>query len=173
MRGRPFLAIVAVFLVWLGLTWAGSARAVEEASGELPPRDVAVVVQPSAARMPPLPDDFEHIDHGWLSLEFPSSVRPRVAALVAMADEIRSRLAEDTAQPVLDRVLVRVVRSPQQMAELAPDGAPPLPYAAAMAYPSLRVAILAMQAPDTWEAPDLGELLAHELTHLALSDATA
>ncbi|HLK35364.1 MAG TPA: peptidase MA family metallohydrolase, partial [Polyangiaceae bacterium] len=147
--------------------------AVEEASGELPPRDVAVVVQPSAARMPPLPDDFEHIDHGWLSLEFPSSVRPRVAALVAMADEIRSRLAEDTAQPVLDRVLVRVVRSPQQMAELAPDGAPPLPYAAAMAYPSLRVAILAMQAPDTWEAPDLGELLAHELTHLALSDATA
>ena len=173
MRRQPLLAIVAVLLVWLSLMWAGVAGAGEDASGELPPRDVAVVVQPSAARTPPLPDDFEHVDHGWLTIEFPASVRARALDLVTKADEIRTRLAEDTAQPVLDHVLVRVVRSPQQMAELAPDGAPPLPYAAAMAYPSLRVAILAMQAPDTWEAPDLAELLGHELTHLALSDATA
>ncbi len=30
---------------------------------------------------------------------------------------------------------------------------------------------MALQAPQTWEAPDLAELLRHELTHLALADA--
>jgi hypothetical protein len=33
------------------------------------------------------------------------------------------------------------------------------------------LALLALQAPETWEAPDLTELLRHELTHLALTDA--
>jgi hypothetical protein len=57
------------------------------------------------------------------------------------------------------------------MAELAPRGAPPFAYAAAMAYPSLHFIMLGLRAPDTWEAPDLAESLRHELTHLALSDA--
>jgi hypothetical protein len=70
-------------------------------------------------------------------------------------------------------VTVRVARTPEQMAELAPEGAPPPPYAAGVAYPSAHLALLALQAPDTWDAPDLVELMRHELTHLALSDAVA
>jgi hypothetical protein len=42
-----------------------------------------------------------------------------------------------------------------------------------VAYPSLHLALLALQAPETWEAPDLVELLEHELTHLALDEAVA
>ena len=40
-----------------------------------------------------------------------------------------------------------------------------------MAYPEARLTLLSLQAPDTWEAPDLTELLRHELTHLALANA--
>jgi hypothetical protein len=59
------------------------------------------------------------------------------------------------------------------MAELSPQGAPPPAYAAGVAHPSLHLALLTLQAPQTWEAPDLSELLRHELTHIALADAVA
>jgi hypothetical protein len=59
------------------------------------------------------------------------------------------------------------------MAELAPAGLPPPAYATGVAYPGLHLAILCLLNPGTWDAPDLVELMQHELTHLALADATA
>jgi Peptidase MA superfamily len=59
------------------------------------------------------------------------------------------------------------------MAQLAPENAPPFPYAVGMAYPSLHVILLSLLAPDTWETPDLAETLRHELTHMALDEAVA
>jgi hypothetical protein len=171
------LALAALLLVLL--LGAGRAAADEdgaggtEGAGALPPRDVAVVVQPAAVALSTTPADFARIDDGWLTLEFPSSVRDRVEALARDAQEFRAQLAGDLGQPVLDHVLVRVARSPEQMAELAPVGAPPPEYAAGVAYPSMHLALLALQAPDTWEAPDLVELMRHELTHVALSDAVS
>jgi hypothetical protein len=145
----------------------------EDATGALPPRDVAVVVQPGAAVLGDLPSDFERIDAGWLVLEFPSSVRLRVEPLVKEAEEFRTQLASDLGQPVLHDVRVRVARNPEQMAALAPRGIPPFEYAVAMAYPSLRVILLSLQAPESWEAPDLPEVFRHELTHVALTDGVA
>jgi hypothetical protein len=164
---RLVLLAAALLALVLG---PGAARAEGEAPAAMP-RDVGVVVQPSAARIPPLPADFVHLEHGWLVLEMPASVRDREDALVQDAEEFRKRLAADLGQPVFDHVLVRVARSPEQMAELAPEEAGVPTYAAGVAYPPVHVAILALQAPDTWEAPDLVELLRHELTHLALADA--
>ncbi len=40
-----------------------------------------------------------------------------------------------------------------------------------MAYPSENLVLLSLQAPFTWEATDLSDLLGHELSHLALADA--
>jgi hypothetical protein len=40
-----------------------------------------------------------------------------------------------------------------------------------VAYPALHFVMLALQAPVTWEAPDLSELMRHELAHVALADA--
>jgi hypothetical protein len=104
-------------------------------------------------------------------VELPSSVGDRGAALLKEADEFRARVSEDFGQPLLQGVVVRVVRTPEQMTELAPEGAPPPAYAAGVAYPSLHVVLLALQAPQTWDAPDLLELLRHELTHVALTEA--
>ena len=172
---RPFARFVLVLLsALLALMTSPTARAADnDEGGATPPRDVTMMVQPSAAKLPPVPDDFQRLDDGWLVLEFPSSVRGRVEPLATEAADLRARLSAHLGQAVLQQALVRVARSPEQMAALAPEGAPPPAYAAGVAYPSVHLAILALQAPDTWEAPDLPELLAHELTHLALTDAVA
>jgi len=152
---------------------ASPTRASADDAGERLPRDVGFVVQPSAAALRAPPSDFQQIDHGWLVVEFPSSVRARVDALLRDADDARVQLSEDLGQPVLDHALVRIGRTPQQMAELAPPDEPPAAYAAGEAYPSLHLIVLALRAPDSADAPDLPETLRHELAHLALAGALA
>jgi hypothetical protein len=169
---RPFLRLLAVLAALLAVAWGGVARADADGPG-MSPRDVGVVVQPSAVKLGPLPADFERVDRGWVTFELPNSVRDRLPSLAREADVVRAQLSADLGQEVLDHALVRIARSPEQMAELAPQGAPPPQYAAGVAYPSEHLALLTMQAPETWEAPDLIEVLRHELTHLALADAVA
>jgi hypothetical protein len=168
-RFARFLLVLAALVA---LAWPLRAAA-DETAADLPPRDVSMVVQPDAARLPPLPGDFQRLEHGWITVELPSSVRDRGDALLRDADDFRARLSEDFGQPALEGIVVRVARTPEQMAELAPESAPPPPYAAGVAYPSLHLVLLALQAPQTWDAPDLAELLQHELTHVALTDAVA
>jgi hypothetical protein len=167
--------VARLLVLWAAivvLAWPIRALAQDEPA-DMPPRDVGVIVQPDAAMLPPLPSDFQRLDHGWLVVELPSSIRDRGEALLGQADDFRVRLSEDFGQPALAHVLVRIARTPDQMAELAPPGAPPPAYAAGVAYPSIRLILLALQAPETWDAPDLPELLRHELTHMALGDAVA
>jgi Peptidase MA superfamily len=168
---RRLLKYVVFF--WVALAVPSGAHAQSLADGELLPSDVGVAAQPSSASLPPLPQDFQRIDRGWLALEFPASVRERVEPLASDAEMFRNRLSEDLGQPVLEHVLVRIARTPGQMAELAPRTAQVPKYAAGVAYPYLRVALLSLQAPVTWEATDLVVTLRHELAHVALDDATA
>jgi hypothetical protein len=171
---RWFLALAASLALALISAMASPARALaDEQAAEMPPRDVSVMVQPDAAKLPAAPADFERLDHKWLVLELPTSLHDRSDMLLREADDFRARLSADLGQPEVEHVTVRVARSPEQMAELSPLGAPPPPYAAGVAYPSLHLVLLALQAPETWDAPDLAELLRHELTHVALADAVA
>jgi Peptidase MA superfamily len=170
----------ALVVALLALAWVRPAvadvpppSAAQPAPAALPPRDVAVLVQPAAARLPPPPEDFTRLEAGWLVIEAPSSIRDRVDALASDARDFRAQLASDLGQPVLGDVLVRIARNPAQMAELSPTDAPPFAYASGMAYPSLHLILLSMQAPETWEAPDLKETLRHELAHLALDEAVS
>ena len=165
------LAFCFALLALLGIPKGALAEL--DSPATMPPRDVALLVQPSAAKLPGRPADFQSIQRGWLTLEFPASVRDRAEGLAREAQEFRGELSAEFGQEVLEKVLVRVARTPDQMAELAPEDAPPPGYAAGVAYPSLQLALLALQAPGTWEAPDLVELLRHELAHLALFDAVA
>jgi peptidase MA superfamily protein len=170
---RFFARIVLAVLGLLLASGLGRSAWAEDAAAGLVPRDVSVVVQPDAARLPAAPPDFERIDHRWLVLEEPASIHDRSDALLKAADDFRARLSQDFGQPALEKVIVRIAREPDQMAELAPAGAPPFTYAAGMAYPSLRVILLTLKVPDTWDAPDLQEVLGHELSHMALAEAVA
>ncbi|HTB72514.1 MAG TPA: peptidase MA family metallohydrolase [Polyangiaceae bacterium] len=172
MERCRFVRFLRLLVAVFALAWSARATA-DETAVELPPRDVSVVVQPGAAKLPPLPPDFEQLEHGWITLELPASIGDRGDALLREADAFRARLAEDFGQPALEGVVVRVARTPEQMTELAPETAPPPAYAAGVAYPSLHLVLLTLQAPQTWDAPDLLELLRHELTHVALTEAVA
>jgi hypothetical protein len=171
MRAVQLLPTLVRFLVaLLALVWSSTAHADSE---ETLPRDVNVQGDSSTVKLPSLPGGFERLDDGWLVLEAPSSVHDRVEPLVREAEEFRTHLSEDLGQPVLDHVLVRIAHSPEEMAALAPEGQPPPPYAAGVAYPPLRVVLLTLREPVTWDAPDLSALLRHELTHVALGDAVS
>jgi hypothetical protein len=171
MKTRPWMVVRALVVTLLFLLWPVRARAQAVEATELAPRDIGIVVQPSTATLGGMPADFQEIDHGWIVIDFPASVRSRIESVLREADDVRAQLSADLGQPVLGHALVRVARTPEQMSELAPRGAPPPAYAAGVAYPSLRLIVVTLQAPDTWEAPDLSEVLGHELSHLALSDA--
>jgi hypothetical protein len=138
-----------------------------------PPDPGDAPVSADAVTIPKLPEGFVSEDGGWMKIAYPPQVRDRVAPIVAEANAVRAELADELEQPVLDRVDVRVARTPEEMARLAPEGMPPFSYATAMAYPTLHLVILSLQAPVTSEAPDIDELFRHELTHIALYDAVA
>jgi peptidase MA superfamily protein len=162
------LFLVTLLLAILGGPLARAAQATPEDS----PRDIGVMAgEPLELGAPP--PDFQRIDQGGVTLEFPASVRARAEPLLDEVDSSRIRLSKDLGQAVLSSLYIRVARGPDQMASLAPVGRPPYDYAAAMAYPSVHLVLLSMQAPGTWEATDLTELLKHELAHLALDEAVA
>jgi hypothetical protein len=165
---RVLALCAALFVLAFGSRNAGAQT---DAADSMLPRDVAPLVQPSSTKLAAAPAEFQRIQRGWLTVEFPASVRDRVDLLVRDAEAFRIRLSGEFGQSVLEQALVRVARTPDQMAELAPENAPPPAYAAGVAYPSAHLIVIALQAPQTWEAPDLLELLRHELAHLALSDA--
>jgi hypothetical protein len=167
-RLRSWLVALA-FVVAAGFA-VRTARADDDGPPQLP-QDVILSDGATRPELPPLPSDFETLDGGWIQVASPTSMHERIVPLVLEATEFRTRLSADLGQPVLDRIFVRIVRNPEQMAELAPRGAPPFSYATAMAYPSVRLIMVSLRAPDTFEAPDLSESLRHELSHLALTDA--
>ena len=135
------------------------------------PRDVPLVMQPSSVRLTPLPKDFVTRDDGWLVISYPPSIGERVDPLRAVANDVKMQLEGVLGEQVLDHVEVRVARTPEEMAELAPVDLPPPAYASGVAYPPLHFVLLTLTAPITSEGTDLDEVFRHELTHIALEDA--
>ena len=139
---------------------------------EKSPRDVPVIVEASGIAIPPLPDTDQVRDLGWIQIAYPPSAHERVQPLLDDADDVKAQLADELGQPILTRPIeVRIARSPEDMAALAPSEIPPPTYASAVALPGLRLVILSMRAPFSQEGTDLSELFRHELAHIALDDA--
>ncbi len=172
------LRYVWVFLV-VALGWTSRAVADEAAPNTpaegapvvAPPRDVPIVVQPSAVHVPKVPATYQQKDLGWLVIAYAPSAHERVQPLIAGAEAFKAKLADELGQRVLDRVEVRVGRTHDEMAELAPPELPPFAYASGVAYPTLHLVVLSLTAPAGAEATDLDETFRHELVHIALDDA--
>jgi hypothetical protein len=161
--------VVALLAVLLGGTQGAQAK---EDGVEKSPRDMPIVVQPSAIAIPPLPEADQVRDLGWVRIAYPPSAHERVQPLLDEADDVKQELADELGKPVLAQpVEVRVARSPEEMVSLAPAEVPPPEYASAVAIPGLRLVLLSMRAPSSNEGTDLGELFRHELAHIALDDA--
>jgi hypothetical protein len=118
-----------------------------------------------------LPEDFARLDAGWLQLEYHPSVSPQARQLAAGAESARDALRTLLGRPVLDRVVVRLARTPGEMESLAPGGARLPKYAAGVAFSELGLVLLSEAPRYPGERHDLGEIFRHELAHVALHDA--
>jgi hypothetical protein len=169
----PLRRRFAILFIALAL-WLTAGRAQADGAGASLPHDVAGEggVAVGGFELADMPNDFQRVERGGVVFEFPSSARERVEPLIDAEEAFAARLSKELGQTVLSAVRVRVARSPQQMAALAPRALPPFEYAEAMAYPGAHLIVLSMVAPFTWEATDLDMAFRHELVHLALFDAT-
>jgi hypothetical protein len=172
--GRRVVAQVLGLLVLLSLLFRGPFAHADETASALiasPPRDVPLVLQPSAVRIPAVPATYQQRDLGWLRIAYAPSAHERVGPIIAEAESDRARLADELGEPILEHVEVRVARTAEEMAALSPVELPPPPYASGVAYPPLRLIVLTLMGPVGAEATDLPEVFRHELAHIALEDA--
>jgi hypothetical protein len=167
------LAFVAMLVALVAR--APAARADERADQPvaMPPRDVPLVLRPEALKVPVVPATYQQKDLGWVRFAYVPSAHERVAPLVRDAEEIKARLTDELGQPVLDKIEVRVARTPEEMATLAPLDVPPPPYGSGVAYPELKLVLLTLSSPQSHQAVELDEVFRHELLHVALADAVA
>jgi hypothetical protein len=164
-----FFGLATLVAVLLSL---GSIAKAEAPSA--PPRDVPVVPEGASAAslsLPVVPADFEHRDLGWLQVASTPNASERLKPLLAEANAFREKLAASLGQTVLEHVELRIARTPEEMANVAPAALPPPAYAVGVAYPGLDLVLLTLTEPRTSEGTDLGEVFRHELAHIALNDA--
>jgi hypothetical protein len=172
---RPVPA--ARFFAWLVSAWlallvsmSGVARA--DDSGATAP-DVPVVANGARVVLPPLPASYEIQHLGWWSIAYPAALRDRVRPLIDKADGWKADLTTDFGQDVLTQpVEIRVARTWDEMTTLVPRELGVLPYAAGETYLPYRFVLLSVTEPESGDATDLETVLHHELSHVALFDAT-
>ncbi len=160
-----------MLLVATALSLANFAQADEAATAP----DVAVAAQLDSIVLPALPASYEIQQLGWWTLEYPATLRDRVAPLVEKADAWKAQFVADFGQDVLSRpIQVRVGRTWEDMAALVPRELGVLPYAVGEAYtPNVRLVTLSLTEPTGGSSTDLETVFHHELSHVALSDAVA
>jgi hypothetical protein len=136
-----------------------------------PPRDAPLFVPAGNISVPPVPSSYQQRDLGWMTIAYPPSVYERVRPLIDEAPAFKAKLADIFGQPVLEHVEVRIARTVDDMAAMAPREAPPYSYAVGMAYTPLHLVTLSLTAPLGSEPTDLDSVFKHELFHVALEDA--
>ena len=124
----------------------------------------------TALEAPPIPAELLTEHHGWLTIAYPPALYDSAQRLVHDADAARGALTATIGVDVLQSIEVRLARTPQEMALLSPREAPP-PHARGVAYAPLRLIVLLRSSTD--DAATVEETFRHELTHVALFDATA
>jgi hypothetical protein len=152
----------------LALAMSTPARAEEtEAATDFvsePPRPIKAPERPPELQV----DE----SHGWLRVAYHPSMFDGVRRALADVDSLRASLATTLGQSVLEKIELRIARTPEEMAALAPAAAPPPKGARGVAYPSIGLVVIS-QRTDSGAAVDLDEELRHELAHVALFDAAA
>jgi hypothetical protein len=168
-RGRIASKLVGL---WLALTVLLAAVPTTFADALPPtPADAPRLVGAGFAR-PAMPLGFNRVDLGWISFVYPPNVRERIQPLIEESERARLDFTEQLGPKVLRSVEVRIARSAVEMSALAPEGAPFPKYASGVAYGQLGLILLTLQPPQANQRLELREVFLHELSHIALHDAT-
>lgn len=167
--------------IWaFALTWAmlvvfapASALAQGPSAKALAPQDAPYILEPSAIRIPSVPEGYvQRMISGFMKVSYPKGTEARIEPVLAEVDNMRAKLAKDLGAAPIAQVEVRIARTWEDMAKLAPVGAPPPGYATGVAYSSLHLVLITLQEPVSFQGTDVETTLLHELSHVALEDAT-
>lgn len=123
--------------------------------------------------LPDAPEGFVTETAGTLTFELPSVAREAMAEVIDSAATEWLRITRDLGIEPGGPILIRVGRDPDEMAALAPLEAPPPAYAVGVAYPAMDLILLTLAAPETWERPEVRQVFAHELAHIAVHRAVS
>ena len=118
-----------------------------------------------------LPEGFRSYDAGWLKVSYHPSLSDKVQRLIAEAEPMRADLRALMGGHVLERVEMRVGRTPFEMEALGPIGVRLPSYAAGVAFSDVGLVLLTALPRFPGNTHDLSEILKHELSHVALHDA--
>lgn len=124
-----------------------------------------------APALPAAPTDFVDARKGPVRWEYPAAARAAVRPLIDALPGRWASVVEELGGDIEPELHIRIATNPEEMARLAPEGAPPPAYAVGVAYPSLGLVLLTLTAPQTWDRPDVQRVLVHELSHVALHRA--
>ncbi len=167
---RRLIVLAAALALWTGAPGLAHAADVSDSA----PVDAPVATDGEPVVLPPLPAGYQVQRLGWWTLAYPASVRERVAPLVEKAGTWKAELAADFGQDVLMQPIeVRIARSWDDMATLVPRSLGVPAYASGVTYASVRLVLLTLTEPSGGEATDSETVFHHELSHVALVDATA
>jgi len=176
---RWFIANFAAFLAAVALL-VGSVPALAAPVAVAPPEVAPSALAPSKAprpalEIPPVPADWTAKEAEGIRFRVVPGAEVRLEpALERLSDDLAGlRATFGDTKPLLQGLEVRIVREPEDIALYAPKEAPPPKYASGVAYPGLRLVIVALKAPRTFEAVNVPEVLRHELIHVALHDAVS
>lgn len=174
-------ALWAILALWVAVFWTQPAFASDPVvSADAPvlvPGDAPFVLQPGSVRIPAVPAGYEEAKIGtWLVVRFPQGTRTRMTPLLEAAEAFREKLRTHMGTNVLadgpSPVNMHIARNFEDMAKLAPEGLPPPAYAQGVAYAPLRLVLVTLIAPSSFEGVDVLETGLHELAHVAVHDAT-
>lgn len=106
----------------------------------------------------------------WL---YPSAAQSEIDQLEPVRQRAWAKLANDLGVYLPPDIDIRVGVNPDQMQQLAPAGYRLPTYATGVAFPEDGLVLLSMAEPEQWLRPNLAQVLAHELAHVALHRATS
>lgn len=160
---------------WLGLALGLAIVALQSPAWATPNQAASnASTTASAGQLPPLP---AKLPQGYLMEAqdrvrwiYPESASDTVADLQAALPDQWRALARTFGQELPADLDIRVAIDPSDMRRLV--GGRVLPdYASGVAFPAEGLILLSLTAPESWQRPDMGALLAHELSHVALERA--
>ncbi len=174
--GAKLVPIAMTLALSFAMLTPGFAMLAPSAHAQDAPPDVA---DARGLEIPAAPEGFVHVDRGTpetglVRWEMPERARGMVEPLFETWDGALPRIRRELGiERPMQPIRIRVGVDPDEMRALAPVGAPPPSYAVGVAYPGLSLILLTMTAPETWQRPELDEVLVHELSHIAMHEALA
>lgn len=160
---RRWLGLLA--MVWMLL--GGTALAQPHTHTD---RDLADT-RGMALTLPPVSSEYTTVRRGTLTIRYATRIEPMVRGALEHAESDLATVARQIGTATLPSVEVRLVPDTDAMRTYAPRELPPPAYASGVAYPSMRLVLVATRAAGTLEAINVRQVLRHELSHIVFGEA--